>query len=364
MARVRFALLALALAACGDDGEGGSRLPAYLASDPCSVHGDAESCAADTTNGCSWAAADMDCPAGVTCPTGICSQPDPCREHSDDESCAADTANGCAWAEMEAYCPMLGCGEGGFCYGSSGGDDCVCACPAYCPEGEDCPPCACDCDTDGSGGDGGGTCTCACPECAPGEACPPCACDCTDDGSGSGCVGDGTCTCVCPECPPGTDCPPCACDCEGSDGGGSTGGDGGTCTCACPDCPPGTECPPCECGCTEEGEATPGQVPPSTVDPCAGYVDEAACLADTANSCTWVALGVPCSDGAPDCRSGVCYQDLGGGGGTEPGGGGGCACVCPDCPPDATCPPCECDCGDDFGCGTTPGGGGSVPPSP
>jgi hypothetical protein len=74
-------------------------------------------------------------------------------------------------------------------------------------------------------------------------------------------------------------------------------------------------------------------------------------MADIDNSCVWYALGMPCQIDQP-CRSGVCQRDSG-----SVGSGGGCACACPDCSPDAPCPPCDCSCGDS-------GGGTCTPPEP
>jgi len=291
-----FAGVLIAIAACGGEGSS-ARVPGYLATDPCSANADESSCVAEA--GCEW--------------SGACYTPDPCRDNRDLASCADA---GCAWADVE-LCPAPGdnC-AGGFCY-TPGDDSCACVCPESCPPGEDCPACECDC----SGGSGG-TCTCECPPCPPGETCEPCGCDC----AGTGCTDPGTCTCVCPECPRGEPCPPCDCTCD--DGGGTTPP---TETCECPPCLPGETCEPCTC----TGD-----------DPCLEHADETACLADTANECTWIAFGIPCTEGEP-CVSGVCQ-------GPSSGGDAGCACVCPDCPPGETCPPCECS---GTGTGTVPPGG-------
>jgi hypothetical protein len=301
-----FAVFSCLAASCGTSG-GTARLPAYLVSEECNGLEEA----ACTAAGCEWLALGAVCPEGVDCPAGVCVAPDPCRVHGDPESCLADAENGCAWAGIEAL-SVTGAPDGeGVCY--QAGDDCVCACPVYCPEGEECPPCDCDC---GSSSGGGGTCTCACPDCPEGEVCPPCECDCTEEG----CVEEGTCTCACPACPEGEECPPCECDCDPTTGGGEEPV-GEPSSCVCPDCPEGEECPPCEC---------------PEADPCLAHADEAACLADTDNQCTWLALGMPCVEGET-CAAGVCQA--------ADSGGDGCVCVCPDCQPDQTCPPCACDCG-------------------
>jgi hypothetical protein len=344
-----FACFFVVLAACGGgDGPADSHgLPGYLASDACGGHTDAEACAGA---GCEWLEIEA-CPAGADCARGgVCASPDPCRAHGDEASCVADADHGCAWAGVESLCPAGAACADGFCY-AAGDGDCACVCPLYCPAGEDCPPCECDCAPSGGGGSGGGTCSCECPACSPGEECPPCSCDCSDDG---GCVDDGTCTCVCPSCEEGTECPPCECGCEPS-GGSSGGADPGdadepdsppptTPTCECAECPPGESCPPCDCG---------------TADPCSEHVDETTCSADTANECSWIALGIPCSSDEEECRSGVCQ-------GPSSGGGDDCTCVCPDCAPGEACPPCSCDCsGGGGGGGCVPGGegdGGDAPP--
>ncbi len=326
-------------AGCSDAGGGAPEVVAYLASDACHTHTDATACGLDTANGCAWVALEA-CPEGSTCPEGACVAPDPCAAHGDPTACEADTANGCAWAAIDLLCPAGESCDGGFCHAAS--DACVCACPLYCPAGTDCPECACDC-TGGTGGGtidgGGGTCTCACPDCAPGETCPPCDCTCSD----LGCVDEGTCTCACPVCAPDETCPPCECGCDGTVAATQTSG--GATTCECPACTGGV-CPACDCG---GGTVT---------DPCLVYTEELACTADTANGCSWIALGVPCQVGET-CASGVCQNLAFGGGGTD-----GCACVCPACEPGADCPPCECDCGSGGGTCTPPSSGtGTVEPA-
>lgn len=322
------AAFALGTLACTTDGPSGTRnLPAYITSDTCAAYSEPGACDTAPSGTCAWAAVEADCAPGADCPTGVCATLDPCSAHSDQVSCLADLSSGCSWAVADRLCPAGAIcpeeGAGGFCYGPV--DDCICACPLYCPEGADCPPCACDCSNTG-----GGTCTCACPACEPGAECPPCDCNCTDDG----CVDDGVCTCACPACPEGEpDCGPCECTCSGSSGGSAGTG---TASCVCPDCEPDTECPPCEC-----------EVPEGTEDPCLAFVNEADCLADLTGSCTWIAIGEPCDASAIDCRSGVCqgvFID------------DDCGCVCPACMPGETCPPCVCDCGSGTGTGCVPGG--------
>ncbi len=295
---------AFAAAGCSSDNQTRS-IPAYLATDDCSLHTDSESCAADTAKGCQWFGLGLACPAGVDCPGGICQAPDPCAAHGDVDACVADTDNSCAWAGIEALCPNGSDCASGFCYRQSD-DGCACACPVYCEPGADCAPCECDCPSGGGSGGGGST-------------------------------GGGTCTCVCPECGPGESCPPCDCSCAPDDS--CTGGD--TCQCDCPACAPGETCPPCECGCGGT---------PSTDDPCLAHVDSAACDADTDGNCTWIAIGAPCEQGEP-CPGGVCQNlDLVGGGGSGGGGGTGCVCACPACPDGVECPPCACDCTGESGC--------------
>jgi hypothetical protein len=313
---------------CGSGhGSGGgsteSAVRAYAASDACHTHTDGASCGA--ASGCVWSAI-ASCPENVACPPGICVEVDPCAAHGDRASCEAA---GCAWAALGTALAACAAGTdcgGGACYSpGSGGDACLCACPAYCPAGTECPPCACDCAPGG-----GGTCTCACPPCAPGEACPPCGCSCDGGGSGGDECGD-TCVCDCPECLVGDACPPCGCSCDG--GGVPPPAPPPTRTCACPACMPGEPCDPCDCG---------------TTDPCAAHTDAETCRADGANACVWFALGVPCMVDVP-CVSGVCQHAPTG------GGDGGCVCACPACPAGETCPPCDCDCTGGMGAaGCTP----------
>ena len=107
-----------------------------LANDPCSGQNQA-SC----TGSCEWIAVGMPCEAGEPCISGVCATPDPCRAHGDEASCAGA---GCAWAGIAGLCPSgTDCDNGGFCYTPTD-DNCACACPAFCPPGEICPPCACD----------------------------------------------------------------------------------------------------------------------------------------------------------------------------------------------------------------------------
>jgi hypothetical protein len=304
----------LSIVGCGGEGESTAPpLRANEASDVCHAHADEGGCNADTA--CGWVAVEA-CPTGATCPDGFCSTRDECAAHADQASCEADAT--CAWADvaLAEACPSPDCGgTGGVCYtpgSTGGGDECLCACPLYCPEGEPCPGCECDCPAPDPGGTGGGTCTCACPACEPGAECPPC--DCTCDGGGTGDECGGTCTCACPDCPPGTECPACDCSCEG---GGGEPVPAPAPTCECPPCAPGTECLPCDCG---------------TSDPCTQYTDETACTTDT--TCIWYAIGAPCIEGEP-CLSGVCQAAT---------TGGDCVCACPACEPGVECPPCDCDC--------------------
>src|SRR4030095_305398 len=98
--------------------------------------------------------------------------------------CAPDADNACAWPAVE-MCPGTDCGEGGFCYQATGGDDCTCVCPLEpCMEGEDCPTCGCAC-VDAGGAD---TCTCSttvCPDDDP-SCMPVVDCQCYDDDDGCG----------------------------------------------------------------------------------------------------------------------------------------------------------------------------------
>jgi hypothetical protein len=162
-------------------GQGGGptfqeQLPAYLAGDVCHGRADAAACAADAR--CQWFALGIACRDGAPCLSGVCQERDPCAA-LDEAACGKDAT--CMWAgAVTALCPPgATCPEkGGFCTRRPA-DGCACACPLYCPQGEDCPPCACDCSGGGSGGSGsGGTCSCTCAPCPVGLPCPLCACDC------------------------------------------------------------------------------------------------------------------------------------------------------------------------------------------
>jgi hypothetical protein len=339
------------------------QIPAALVGS-CSSHTSAAACGADTQNACSWASLGVACPAGSSCPTGVCSAADPCAQINSQAACTAEA--GCGWSSLGILCPVGDdCSSGGFCHaiGVSGGG-CACAQPIACPPNAACPAVACDCPpppaVDGGSGSGGGTCTCACPACAPGQACPPCSCDCGGGGGGGGCSsgggsgGGGTCACACPVCAPGETCPPCDCNC--ADTGAVTvvkGSAGGTTTST-------TTVPASGTGSAGSGSGTgtgggmsvdAGSAPPS--DPCSAYADAQSCTGDAADSCAWIALGIPCSSTGP-CKSGVCQKMTGGSG----SGSTGCGCACPACVSGQSCPPCSCTC-----CSppTTPLPGGPTP---
>jgi hypothetical protein len=260
MPRSRLALaFAVLAAACSTDDSRTHQITAYDTLDSCAAYKDEDTCL-ENADRCVWYALGMPCVEGEPCVSGVCQDIDPCRVHTDVDSCAADTDNRCAWADVE-LCPGEDCGDGGFCYQMTDDQPCTCVCPLEpCMEGEDCPPCECDCPDDG----GGSTCTCSgtvCPDndpdCVPTE-------ECTCDGGGSGC---GTCTCsgtVCPDGDPNCVPEPVECDCE----------DAGT-TCACPECPPGETCPPCDCA-----VASGARVPTYEGDPCQVYTDEETCSTD------------------------------------------------------------------------------------
>jgi hypothetical protein len=321
-------------------------IPAALVSN-CSSHTTAQSCSGDTQNACAWAALGLACPAGSSCPTGVCSAADPCAQIASQAACAAET--GCGWSSLGILCPVGDdCSAGGFCHamGVSGGG-CACAQPIACPPNAACPAFACDCppppaSDGGSGSSGGGTCTCACPACAPGQACPPCSCDCGGGGGGGSCSGGGssgggTCACGCPACVAGETCPPCDCTC--ADAGAAIvvqGSAGGTTTST-------TMVPAAGTGSTGSGAGTGagapsvdgGSAPPS--DPCSVHGDAQSCTGDAADSCAWISLGIPCSSTGP-CKSGVCQRMIGGNGST------GCGCACPACESGQSCAPCSCTC--------------------
>jgi hypothetical protein len=315
--RIVFALI---LAGCSSSHlVGGTEASGYLGGDVCNQLGSESAC--NAAGGCAWLV--PPCPAGATCPAGVCYAPDPCLKIADAATCNADSR--CAWSEAATLCPVgADCASGGYCHPKDpSGGSCGCVTPLACPAGSTCPPPECDC-SGGSGGSGGGSCTCACPPCAPGEACPPCACDC----SGTGCVTGGTCVCACPDCAPGQDCPPCACGC------GSTGP------------------VPAPTGTTSNDPSMGGPG-----DPCSAFTDANTC---TANSgCQWFASGQPCMTGQT-CVSGVCQTEM-------PPPPTGCGCACPTCAPGTACPPCDCNCTDPSGGCTPPapptGGGGTVCPA-
>ena len=69
--------LAAALAAGCSSGQKDNqgKILAYIVSAEsaaCARHADGSSCDADTANGCSWAAPDIACRQGMSCPEGIC----------------------------------------------------------------------------------------------------------------------------------------------------------------------------------------------------------------------------------------------------------------------------------------------------
>jgi hypothetical protein len=354
-------------------------IPAVAVSDACSAHTTAAACQGDANSSCSWV--DVGCPAGASCPAGVCVTSDPCAGLTDQSSCSADAR--CAWSatavatsDAPVLCPVgQSCSGGGYCYARGPSPNtCLCVQPLVCPANGACPPVKCDCPPPppsvdaGNGSGGGGTCTCGCPECPPGAACPACKCDCgggaggtggggTGGSCGGGSAGPGTCTCNCPACPPGVACPACSCACSAGatttmtvpsptsssttgTGTASSSGSGTAVVCGCPACPAGTSCPPCGCGAP----------PPPPADPCAAHTDAGSCAADTSDSCGWVELGIACT--STPCQSGTCIQMKG----TPDGGsagGGGCGCACAACPAGQTCPPCTCNC-----CpSTTPGTG-------
>ncbi len=374
------------------------QIPAVAVNDPCSSHTTEADCKGSLSL-CAWTPVAA-CPAGATCPAGVCVSPDPCAGLTTAAACQAD-AN-CAWSTISgttaapALCPVgQDCGGGGFCFERPvAGPSCLCVQPLACPANGACPPVQCDCPPPppvDAGSSGGGTCTCGCPACLPGEACPPCDCTCGSGGgtggtggAGGGCGtgaggstgaggGTGTCTCNCPECPAGEACPACSCSCSNGatttmtvpTSGGGTATPGTTTNvgsqpaviCTCPACPANAACAPCDC-------ATP---PPA--DPCTSYTDAKSCVADTADACGWTALAIECL--TTPCPTGSCARmqpvvTVDGGSGS---GVGGCGCACPACPAGATCPACTCNC-----CGGQPpppvgvtpqvtGDAGTSPPS-
>jgi hypothetical protein len=252
---------------CSGERAPARRQPAYLADDPCHANTGQDACVAQ--DGCTWIALGAPCEPDKPCVDGVCQAIDPCGAYSDEAMCSSDDR--CMWAETDLLCPASSpdC-KGGFCT-LRRDDGCVCACPAACAPGEDCPPCECGC----PGGGGGG-----------------------------GDPGGGTCTCVCPACPDGERCPPCDCTC---DGGGDTCG--GTCTCTVTNCELGSPCPPPDCTCTDPNGGSQGGPQPSprapTPEPCALFTSPETCVADPALACRWVSIGAPCEEGKP-CVSGVC----------------------------------------------------------
>ncbi|HXU04476.1 MAG TPA: hypothetical protein VN903_26120 [Polyangia bacterium] len=323
---MRAAVLALVVTAGCYDQAMSRAVPVAVVNDPCAANDTAAACA--LVGGCAWRAVQSDCPAGATCPEGVCATPDPCAALADQTACQADTR--CAWtglrdaAQSIDVCPAgQTCDAGGYCHTrDASGGGCTCVQPIVCPASADCPTVQCDCSNPTPGNSGGaGTCTCACPVCAPGEVCPPCSCSCSSV--------------------------PATC-------GGATGASSGarTCTCACPACPAGTSCPACDCACgagnvgvTQSAVPVPPTPADVAADPCAHFTDAATCIADTMNTCHWIAVGIACVT-AP-CPTGACAQ-------LKPASGG-CGCACPACAADQTCPPCACEC-----CGNAAG----LPPVP
>lgn len=88
--------------------------------DPCASITDEATC---SEGGCTWTQVDVAC-GGLDCPTGFCSQPvqDPCTSHGDPDSCNSDFNNFCGWVEdptivcvtepcYQGSCHNLGCGD-------------------------------------------------------------------------------------------------------------------------------------------------------------------------------------------------------------------------------------------------------------
>ena len=197
-----------ALAPAGS-GQQARPIPAVAVNDPCSAYTTATACEGALgpsvgTNlagrSCTWTAVEA-CPAGATCPSGVCTTISACAGLTTADACAANPS--CVWSEIlatasaPALCPVgQDCSSGGFCFqrdSSAGGTTCLCVQPLACPANGACPPVQCDCPSPqpvDAGSGGGGTCTCGCPACLPGEACPPCDCQC-GTGGGAGGAGGG-----------------------------------------------------------------------------------------------------------------------------------------------------------------------------
>ena len=246
---------------------------------------------------------------------------DTCHAHADAAGCSTDP--GCQWLGLGLACPAdsPSCPSG------------VCVAIDPCGAHADQATCAGDTADGCAWADVGAL-------CPAGAACPVEGGFCYRvDPGGPG----GGCACACPlVCPDGADCPPCACDCGCGDvvsggtvvsgGGTGTGSSGST-------------------GTSGGGAPTPGTTT-TTQDPCSALTDPSSCSADTADRCTWYAIGAPCPAGGT-CPGGGCQGEV-----TPPdGGGAGCACACPACAPGEACPPCACDC---TGSCSAPG----VPPTP
>src|SRR6266700_7434178 len=78
------------LTGCGGPTSPTTQVVAAVVNDVCPSHESAADCRADTEKGCSWVALGESCPAGATCPSGICITPDPCGGIHDSASCKAD----------------------------------------------------------------------------------------------------------------------------------------------------------------------------------------------------------------------------------------------------------------------------------
>lgn len=143
-------------------------------------------------------------------------------------------------------------------------------------------------------------------DCSPGSSCPEPACPETGtcEQAESDVYWGDTCETTA-DCPMGFTCEESGLACE-------TYG----CGCACPPCEPGGECPPCECDCPE-----PPPCDESVIKVCA--FSPQACSSDA-----------DCESGFECAAEEVCYGSSCACSGTD--------CVCAECPPGETCPPCEC----------------------
>src|SRR5262245_34440753 len=119
---------------CGKGAKGPSaKIPAYLSAGSCATYSAKDACVAERE--CTWVSLGRPCPAGGSCPAGVCIPSDPCFAINDSEQCTADSR--CSWSRVSQLCPVgmaTGCADGGFCHAKDTTGGCACVSPLSCPD--------------------------------------------------------------------------------------------------------------------------------------------------------------------------------------------------------------------------------------